>query len=180
MLKKIKEKTGSFRGLFETQCCTSMGKAATTETCSRSPYFSKIPPDISKFLPSQSRYLESLLKCQKESNNDSLKDIVQLQSPNIWWELYAFSLLGYFFTLAFSFLVFSFSSLSSSDLQHFFLKTVIVITLYNAVSTAVQLILHTSASMNPDLTMFISCLKFLKELPIACRIISRQEHKILS
>ena len=38
MLKKIKEKTGSFWGLFE----TSMGKAAATEMCSQSPDFSNI------------------------------------------------------------------------------------------------------------------------------------------
>ena len=59
MLKKIKEKTGSFRGRFE----TSTVKAAATEMCPQSPYFSKITQIYSKFLPSQSRYLESLLKC---------------------------------------------------------------------------------------------------------------------
>lgn len=51
MLKKIKEKINSFRGSFATQGCTSVGKAAATETqvrCPHSPSYSKITSDALK------------------------------------------------------------------------------------------------------------------------------------
>ena len=60
------------------------------------------------------------------------------------------------------FLSFHFHLLVVQVFSIFFFTAVIVITLYNAVSTAVQLIFHTIASKTQILTMFISCLKFVK------------------